>query len=124
MPGGGKITIELRNIELDRSALPHTRRFSRRLRRDVSERYGDRSDPRRSRGSSSRSSPQRRVEGDGTRTRNGGIVQQNNGSIEVQSRIGHSTTFYIYLRNRPGKAGADALRVDGWRQRNHSARRR
>ena len=26
-----------------------------------------------------------------------GIVQQNNGSIEVQSRIGHSTTFYIYL---------------------------
>ena len=26
-----------------------------------------------------------------------GIVQQNSGSIEVQSRIGHGTTFYIYL---------------------------
>jgi CheY-like chemotaxis protein len=26
-----------------------------------------------------------------------GIVQQNNGAIEVQSRIGHGTSFYIYL---------------------------
>jgi len=26
-----------------------------------------------------------------------GIVQQNSGAIEVQSRIGHGTTFYIYL---------------------------
>jgi DNA-binding NtrC family response regulator len=26
-----------------------------------------------------------------------GIVQQGNGAIEVQSRIGHDTTFYIYL---------------------------
>src|SRR5688572_21579730 len=26
-----------------------------------------------------------------------GIVQQNNGAIEVHSRVGHGTTFYIYL---------------------------
>ena len=26
-----------------------------------------------------------------------GIVQQNNGAIEVQSRVGHGSTFYIYL---------------------------
>ena len=127
MPKGGKITVELRNVELDKIGVAAHQACSRattsRCRSATQEPAWM---PTPCRGSSSRSSrrkmPARARASACDRLR---IVQQNNGAIEVQSRVGHGTTFYIYLPRATDLGPAPiqpASMASG--NENHSARRR
>jgi PAS domain S-box-containing protein len=100
MPGGGKISIELRNIELDKigvAAHPGLQPGDY-VEMSITD-TGSGMDP---------ETLSRIFEPFYTTKENGkgtglglatvyGIIQQNNGAIEVHSRLGHGTTFYIYL---------------------------
>ncbi len=100
MPNGGKITIELRNVEFDKVGVgPHPGlQPGDYVEMSIND-TGTGMDPE----TLSRIfEPFFTTKESGKGTGLGlatvyGIVQQNSGAIEVQSRIGHGTTFFIYL---------------------------
>jgi hypothetical protein len=100
MTGGGRITIELRNIELDGigvAAHPGLKPGHY-----VEMAISDTGSGMDAETSAKIFEPFFTTKEDGKGTGLGlatvyGIVQQNSGAIEVQSKIGHGTTFYIYL---------------------------
>src|SRR5687768_15563005 len=100
MPGGGKITIELRNLELDKigvAAHPGLQPGD----------YVEMSIADTGSGMDAETIPRifepfftTKESGKGTGLGLAtvyGIIQQNNGAIEVHSRVGHGTAFFIYL---------------------------
>jgi hypothetical protein len=100
MPGGGKIAIELRNVEFDKigvAAHPGLQPGDY-----VEMSFADTGTGMDSETLSRIFEPFFTTKESGKGTGLGlatvyGIVQQNNGAIEVHSRVGHGTTFYIYL---------------------------
>ena len=100
MPRGGKIAIELRNIELDKigvAAHPSLQPGDY-----VEMSVSDTGTGMDTETLSRIFEPFFTTKDSGKGTGLGlatvyGIVQQNNGAIEVQSRVGHGTTFHIYL---------------------------
>ncbi|MEO5741495.1 MAG: ATP-binding protein, partial [Vicinamibacterales bacterium] len=100
MAGGGKITIELRNLELDKigtAAHPALQPGDY-----VEMAISDTGTGMDAETLSRVFEPFFTTKESGKGTGLGlatvyGIVQQNNGAVEVYSRIGHGTTFYVYL---------------------------
>jgi PAS domain S-box-containing protein len=100
MPHGGKITIGLRNVELDKigvGAHPGLQ-VGDYVEMSVSDTGAGMDEETKSKIFEPFFTTKESGKGTGLGLATVyGIVQQNNGSIEVQSRLGRGTTFYIYL---------------------------